>query len=129
MPEVWPYVHMTPFTQTYTEFRLTRHGDNDYFKIHRDTGDDKPISSRALTFVYYFHKEPKIFEGGEILLFDTDTKNTDFNTRYTKLIPINNSIVFFPSNYFHQVNPVSLKDDLFENGRFAIHGWFHRELP
>lgn len=106
---------------------MTRHGNNDFFKIHTDSGYKADIQSRALTFVYYFHEFPKCFTGGEILLFDTDTEKNIFRTRFTKLIPQNNSIVFFPSNFYHQVTPVHLKKDNFESGRFAIHGWLHNK--
>lgn len=125
LPEVWSYVQIEPFVPTRTEMQLTRHGDNEFFKIHQDSGG-KRLQNRKLTYVYYFHKEPKHFDGGEILLFDTDTKVNDLNNRYTKLIPKNNSIIFFPSSFFHQVTTVHMKKDGFRDGRFAIHGWLHK---
>lgn len=126
LTEVWPYVHLNPFEQTLTEMQLTRHGNNGFFKIHQDSGVRESIRDRTLTFVFYLHKEPKHFSGGEILLFDTDTKIDEFGNKFTKMVPSNNSIIFFPSNYFHQVTPIHLEEDTFENGRFAIHGWLHK---
>ena len=38
LTEVWPYVHLDPFEQTLTEMQLTRHGNNEFFKIHQDSG-------------------------------------------------------------------------------------------
>ena len=124
--ETWSYVQLDPFEPISTEIQLTRHGNNGFFKIHQDSGKRKEIRNRALTFVVYLHKEPKHFSGGEILLFDTDTKTNEYSYRFTKMVPTNNSIIFFPSNYFHQVTPIHLEEDIFENGRFAIHGWLHK---
>ncbi len=127
LPDVWPYVQLSPFKPSRIEMQLTRHGNNEFFKIHQDSdSDDKRLRNRTLTYVYYFHKEPKCFEGGEILFFDTNTKENDLNNRYTKLTPKNNSIIFFPSNFFHQVTTVHMKKDEFKDGRFAIHGWLHK---
>ena len=127
LPEILPYLNLDPFKPTSTEIQLTRHGNNDFFMIHQDSNKDiDSINNRTLTFVLYVHQEPKHFNGGEILLFDTDTQTNNYNDRFTRLTPSSNSIIFFPSNYFHQVMPVYLLEDIFEYGRFAIHGWLHK---
>ncbi len=127
LSDICSYITIEPFLPSLREIQLTRHGNNEFFKIHQDSGDKPNIRTRTLTFVYYFHTIPRAFSGGEILLFDTDTKEDKCGKHFTKLTPANNSIVFFSSNYFHQVTPVYLKNDIFENGRFAIHGWLHKE--
>ena len=37
----------------------------------------------------------------------------------------NNSLVFFPSDYFHEVLQVHAHGDAFENARFTVNGWLH----
>lgn len=126
LPSILKRLQMESFNVSQKEIQLTVHTDNGFFKVHTDCADEEYYKNRQLTFVYYFHKLPKFFEGGEILLFDTDTINNSCTTQHTKIIPSNNSIIFFPSNYYHQVRPVHLKSNKIENGRFAINGWIHK---
>ena len=34
---------------------------------------EAPLNLRKLNFVYFFHREPSRFSGGDLLLYDTDT--------------------------------------------------------
>lgn len=92
------------------ECQLTAHNYGDYFKLHTDNGAEL-TKNRQITYVYYFHKMPKQFEGGYL---EIDGVN---------LPPTNNRIVFFPSGDLHQVSPVICPDRAFENSRFTVNGW------
>ena len=77
-----------------------------------------------MTFVYYFHRQPRRFSGGDLLLFDTDPEQDACGAKYTRIAPSHNSILFFPSACYHQVLPVVCEssDDA---GRFTLNGWTH----
>lgn len=126
LPSILKRLQMESFNVSQREIQLTVHKDHEFYKVHTDYEDEDFYRNRHLTFVYYFHKLPKSFEGGEILLFDTDTINNSCTTQHTKITPSNNSIIFFPSNYYHQVTPVHLQSNKLKNGRFTINGWIHK---
>lgn len=109
------------------ERALLRYGDGDFYALHRD--NHGPMGQgRLLTFVYYFHLEPKGFTGGELWLHDSlidDNGEADTADTYTSVEPVDNCIVFFPSDVPHQVRPVRAERDGPAGSRFAINGWIH----
>ena len=111
-----------------TERQLTAHGGGGFFAPHVDTGH--PIAaSRRVSCVYYFHASPRRFTGGELRLYDTwvtPSGSTAAGT-YTTLTPVDNSVVFFPSDAFHEVRPVRCETDAFGDSRFTITVWFREE--
>lgn len=106
---------------------LTRHLNNDFLTPHRDNMGKGPESKRKWTFVYYFYKEPKSFKGGDLLLYDTCTKTDQVDHNYTRIIPKNNSILFFPSGYYHKVTKVIIDNDDTLQGRFTLNGWLREK--
>ena len=104
---------------------LTAHGNGGFFVPHVDTGH--PIAAtRRISCVYYFHASPQRFTGGELKLYDTwvtPSGNTAAET-YTTLTPVDNSVVFFPSDVFHEVCPVHCETEAFGDSRFTMTIWF-----
>jgi Rps23 Pro-64 3,4-dihydroxylase Tpa1-like proline 4-hydroxylase len=78
--------------------------NSDYYKSHRDDA--------IVTVLNYFFKEPKRFEGGEIIFTDYDLK-----------FQVTNEItIIFPSNIKHEVSEIYL-DKKYEGkglGRFCM---------
>jgi Rps23 Pro-64 3,4-dihydroxylase Tpa1-like proline 4-hydroxylase len=109
------------------ELQLTASNDGEWFKPHRDSGHG-PVRSRELTFVYYCHREPRAFAGGELLMFGPydDASDPRAQERCISLSPAQNSIVFFPSHYLHEVRPVSCPSRQFAASRLTYNGWLHR---
>ena len=81
---------------------LAKHNDDK----HRD---------RLLSFSYYFHRQPRRFSGGELLLHDEGAAT------FTRIEPLHNSIVLFPAGCVHQITPVD-SHNRFADARFALHG-------
>ena len=107
------------------ERQLTAHSDEGFFAPHRDTGNAE-TDDRRISCVYYFHNSPRRFTGGELRLYDswvTDRGSTAAAS-FTTLAPLDNSIVFFPSNTFHEVRPVHRESEEFRDSRFAMTIWF-----
>lgn len=104
---------------------LTSHGDEDFFDTHSDLNPANPI--RQLSYVYYFHTLPKIFEGGELHLFDTDPFTQTHNSRSTCIQPIHNRLIIFPSYVYHRVCKISLDSNTPADCRHSLNGW-HSDL-
>jgi tetratricopeptide (TPR) repeat protein len=107
------------------EVKLTAHHHGGFFKIHHDGFELYPGVERVISWVYYFHQEPKSYRGGDLVLFDSDRDESDHQfvlSDYTRYIPKNNQVVFFPSEFYHGVTPVHLKVNSWSSGRFAIAG-------
>jgi SM-20-related protein len=109
------------------EAQLTAHNDGNYYKVHNDSGSPD-TSTRELTFVYYFYREPKAFLGGELVIYDSKIENNYYikADSFQTVEPLNNSIVFFPSHYMHEVLPIQCPSQAFADSRFTINGWIRR---
>lgn len=88
---------------------LSYYENSDYYKPHFDVS--------FFTFLSYFHKEPKCFDGGEIRLSSYD--NSKFATVEIK----NNRVVLISSSTLHEVLPIKSKNNttntLSGNGRYC----------
>ena len=127
LAEVCPRIQISPFTPGRREIQLTMHLDGEFFKVHKDSADSGIPRTRRVTFVYYFHSDPRRFRGGDLLLFDTDLERDLCTNKYTRIPPTNNSMILFPSDFYHQVTPVICESERFEHGRFTLNGWLHDE--
>jgi len=107
------------------EIQMAVHQLGDFFGTHVDDGAEA-VAGRRLTCVYYFHRQPKRFSGGELRLYDSverDGRLTRAET-YVSVEPRDNSAVFFPSNRPHEVCPVRSETRSFPDSRFSINVWF-----
>ena len=98
--------------------QLTAHGDGDYYRMHDDNGLPS-IARRTITFVYFVHREPRSFEGGELAFAGREGEAE------VAVAPLGNSVVFFPSGNRHEVREVRT-DRAFASSRFTINGWLYR---
>src|SRR5437868_12291147 len=115
------------FPITRIEAQMTASNDGDFFLHHNDNGQGE-IASRELTFVYFFHREPKAFQGGELRIYDSRRENDEYRStgQYQTIVPEQNQIVFFPSSLLHEITPVECSSRAFADSRFTVNGWFHR---
>ena len=124
--DVFEHFGVHDMREHHVELDVTAHRDSGFYSPHRDIGNGRS-GSRLVSFVYYFHREPKGFAGGELLLYDTCVATNDYSAKaFSRIEPVNNSLVFFPSGYYHEVLPVRAESDAFENARFTVNGWLHR---
>ena len=92
-----------------------------FFRAHKD--DTGHLQFRKLNFVYFFHRRPRRFSGGDLLLYDTDVDAGAYvSGAFSRITPLRNSIVFFPSACWHQVTPVQCGTDDLEDGRWVLIG-------
>lgn len=127
LPQVLEQLGMEEFPITRVEAQITASNDGDFFRAHADDSDAS-IASRRLTFVYFFHREPKQFDGGELRLHDARNaadRPTEGGT-YQSISPRQNQIVFFPCSVLHEIMPVKCESEAFADSRFTLNGWLHR---
>jgi Rps23 Pro-64 3,4-dihydroxylase Tpa1-like proline 4-hydroxylase len=107
------------------EMQVTASGDGDFFRMHRDGGDD---STREISFVYFFHREPRRFSGGELRIFEAERIEGRYvpTDRSQTLSPRQDVIVFFDSRNEHEILPVRVPSRAFGDSRFTLNGWIHR---
>jgi hypothetical protein len=107
------------------EVKMTAHSQGGFFGIHQDAFKEIGGSERYLSWIYYFHSQPKRYAGGDLILFDSNRlrENHGFDDgKYTRYITADNQLICFPSCFFHGVTPVELPHPDFESNRFAISG-------
>jgi len=127
LPRVLQKMGREVFPVTRVEAQITASNDGDFFRNHNDNGQDE-IASRELTFVYFFHREPKAFQGGELRIYDSKWENGEYVStgNYQTIVPEQNQVVFFPSSLLHEITPVECPSLAFADSRFTVNGWFHR---
>ena len=112
------------------EIQLTAHNDGNYYRVHNDSSGEG-FTHRLISFVYYFHRTPKSFSGGELRIYDRDVKDGMLRPAATwkDIQPLDNSLVFFDSRDMHEVMPVVCPSKTFGDGRFTINGWLAKKRP
>jgi Rps23 Pro-64 3,4-dihydroxylase Tpa1-like proline 4-hydroxylase len=127
LPHVLARLGHEPFPVSHVEVQLTATNNGEYFRIHNDN-DAGPVRNREITFVYFFHREPRGFFGGELRIFDTQCQNQGnaVTGPYRLIYPLQNQIVFFPSHCMHEILPVGCASEQFADSRFTVNGWLHR---
>lgn len=98
------------------ELELTSSGDGDFFRVHRD---DATFGSRVLSYVCFFHSEPRAFSGGELHLYLGDQR------REIVIAPTRGLLVAFRSSLQHEVRSVYLSSRALADSRLTLNGWLH----
>ncbi|HEY1425508.1 MAG TPA: 2OG-Fe(II) oxygenase [Caulobacteraceae bacterium] len=106
------------------ETQLVVHGDGAFLGPHIDTATGNRLRPdvRALSGVFYFHRRPVGFSGGELRLF-----NFTDRSRFLDVAPTHNSLVVFPPWVPHEVRPVSVPSRRFADARFSVSCWVYAQ--
>jgi Rps23 Pro-64 3,4-dihydroxylase Tpa1-like proline 4-hydroxylase len=109
------------------ESQITASNHGDFFRCHSDDGMPE-VSSREVTFVYFFHHEPKQFSGGELRIYDAapDSDGIHAPSHYRTIVPEQNQLVLFASGLSHEITPVRCPSGKFADSRFTVNGWLHK---
>jgi Rps23 Pro-64 3,4-dihydroxylase Tpa1-like proline 4-hydroxylase len=127
LPLVLAKLGMEEFSLASLESQITASNDGDFFRVHPDNGHAE-VAARHLTFVYFFHREPKQFEGGELRIHDAKLNGGHDETsgKYQTIVPQQNQVVFFPCSTLHEIAAVKCPTRAFADSRFTLNGWLHR---
>jgi Rps23 Pro-64 3,4-dihydroxylase Tpa1-like proline 4-hydroxylase len=110
------------------ECLVAAYGDGGFFKAHRDDGATI-MSPRRLSYVYYLHRQPRPFEGGNLVIHDAPiageqpslSSGTNSGS-YSVVAPEHNSIIFWLASATHEILPVTSPSKGFANSRFGVTG-------
>ena len=127
LPQVLDRLGMEDFDIADVEVQATASNDGDFFHFHSDNGSER-VASRYLTFVYFFHREPRRFEGGKLRIHDSHLEGGVYvsDGSYQTIVPQQNQIVFFPCEMLHEITPVNCASQQFADSRFTVNGWLRR---
>jgi Rps23 Pro-64 3,4-dihydroxylase Tpa1-like proline 4-hydroxylase len=128
LPHVQASLGVPGFSVGEFEIQLTASGDGDYFKAHADhSPETRNTAGREITYVYYFHREPKAFAGGGLLIYHDRPEQVAYASlrSVTKIAPHNNCLVVFASACWHELDMVRCPSGQFADGRFTVNGWLH----
>ena len=132
LPSAWARLGLEAMDRYSIEMDITAHLSGGYYKPHKDGGGgtEDRFRHRKLSYVYYFHREPKRFSGGDLYLYDTNEETEEAGSKGTfsclRIEPLHNSLVLFPSHCFHEISTVECETDDFMDGRFTVNGWVRR---
>lgn len=123
LPEVLTRLQMASLDRYRLEVWIRVYLTGGFYRVHSDrlSGSGHP---RRLSYVYHFHREPRRFCGGDLLLYDMNEtiRATSPAAAFSRIVPLRNSVIFFPSSAWHQVTPVQCETNDFGDGRWAVNG-------
>lgn len=124
MPRLWSELKMQPMNFTQMECQLSVHGDGDFFNTHTDNALPD-IAHRVISYVYYFHKEPKRFSGGHLRIYKSVIDNGvhGVGDLVADIDPPRNGLIIFPSYIQHEVTPVQCASNDLADQRLTLNGW------
>jgi Rps23 Pro-64 3,4-dihydroxylase Tpa1-like proline 4-hydroxylase len=104
---------------------LRAYKNGHFFGIHTDRSSNV---SRLLSMAYFFYFEPKSFDGGDLLVFDTnlsESSKREFSHNFTRIKAQQNTLAIFPSASFHSVTKVESLIEGPSHCRYAVnaHVW------
>jgi SM-20-related protein len=105
------------------ELELSAYGDGDFYHAHLDTVAGARAAAagpaRTISAVYYFHRQPKGFDGGALRLLPWEGE-----AGARDIAPDDNRLAAFLSWSRHEVLPVRCPSGDFADSRFAINCWY-----
>ncbi len=124
MPQLWPQLRIDPIPLNSLECQITAHGDGDFFATHTDNGAPD-ISYRRISYVYYFHRDPKQFSGGHLCLYNTLIQDGrgKCGQLAANIDPPRNGLMIFPTFIHHSVTPIQCASAALTDQRLTLNGW------
>ncbi|WP_167828759.1 2OG-Fe(II) oxygenase [Streptomyces sp. MZ04] len=101
---------------------ITAYGDGQGFPSHTDAGIAGAEGGEQLTGLYYFHRRPQPFTGGQLRLYDTAAQG-DRAWRadtYRTIEPAFDTLLLFPVTVHHEVTATHCPSTAFADRRFAL---------
>ena len=112
LPKVSMLLRIDELHRCRLSLTMVAHADGGFGARHRD-----PFPCVG---VCYFHRPPRPFSGGDLLLYDTEVETgTCSNSDFSRVEPVAGSIVFYPGLYQHEVTAVAGPPD-FAAARFSV---------
>ncbi len=130
IPEILTHLRLEDPGRYRIEMNVRVYPAGGFYTTHCDSRGgpgDGPYRDRVLSFICFFHPEPRRFSGGDLLLYDSNQRGGHPVPAFSRIEPLRGGIVFFMSEDWHQVTPVECDADDFGAGRFVLSG--HVSFP
>ena len=123
-PDLLRQLGMGAVPLTRMECQITAHGEGDFFNTHTDNALPD-IAHRRVSYVYYFHQEPKRFTGGHLKIYNTLVEGAAeaCGSLTADIDPPGNSLAIFPSHCHHEVTLIQCGSTALADQRLTINGW------
>ena len=122
-PDVCEALEIPIFSASY-DLQFQAHLDGGF---HRPHPDHDVENVRKLAFIYYFHTQPKGFDGGQLRIYAHAANGNAWYDpmRFHTIPPTDNSVIFFPVEYYHEVLQVTSHKNRtgFDGARLSFGGW------
>lgn len=117
IPSLFTALGIEPFAVSEMPLTLVNGLDGHCGLPHADSYDDR----YRISLLYYFHKVPKAFRGGDLEFYDVDTASPKGHSEETlaTIVQEDNLLIAFPSQTFHGITDVRCDSDDFADGRFV----------
>ena len=122
LPEVQRRLRLEDLDAERIELHVTVLPNGGFYAAHRDAAAHLETRDRLVSYVCYFHRAPRPFAGGDLLLHDAGRAGGGPAGAFSRIEPLCDSIVFFPSECLHEITPVACGAE-FGDGRFTVNGW------
>ncbi|RBW62460.1 hypothetical protein DS884_02345 [Tenacibaculum sp. E3R01] len=121
LPSIFNTLDINPFPVTKIPLTFVNCSDGHYGAPHADSTNGQ----YQISILYYFNSIPKVFKGGDLQVFKTDTSSPErYNNPPLFTIDFeNNSLIIFASETFHGITKVKSDSDDFSDGRFIAVGF------
>ena len=128
LPPALTRLRLNPTLPACIDLKMTSIQDGGYSRPHQDPSPRGEHRLRTPLCIYYFHRRPKAYSGGDLLLYDTDVNAGDCDlSAFSRIEPFDNSLVIFPRIWFHEVTPVRSASGEFADGRFGLNCLWPRQ--
>ncbi len=122
LPQLFEAAGVPMIDNPLLENELIATGDGGNLAKHIDTltldNRDDVETERILSTVYYFHRQPKQFSGGEIEIHPLDGR-----AEPKPVDPRHGRLIVFPAFAPHSVRGLTVPSRRFEDGRFSLNCW------
>ena len=117
IPSLFTALDIEPFAVSEMPLTLVNGLDGHCGLPHADSYDDR----YKISLLYYFHRVPRAFRGGDLEFYDADAASPKGHSDETLAIvgQEDNLLIAFPSQTFHGITDVCCDSDDFADGRFA----------
>ncbi len=120
LPDVLWRLRMEDLDVGRIDTEVTVHPHGGFFAAHRDKSPN--ARHRIVSCVCFFHRAPRPFAGGDLLLHDAGRAEGSPSGAFSRVEPLRGGIVFFPGDCLHEITPVACGAE-FGDGRFTVNGW------
>ena len=122
MPTIQERLRLQPWVPPHAIVELQAYPDGGYGRVHRDNHQSMADPRMRLNCIYYVHREPRAFRGGDLLLYDTSIEAGDNHDQFafSRIEPTGNSLVVMPRGSSHGVGQVEARSSALADARLAV---------